>query len=94
VSEGVPIGGCFVRMIIALTVIASLAGIAVIASICMQNASPDAGFSAAMGGGGGDSSSRKSGHDLMLERVLKFSAVIWVVSCLLLAVLESHRGGL
>ena len=81
-------------MIILFTILASLAGIAVIACICLETASPDAGFSAAMGSGGGDSGSRKSGHDLVLERVLKFSAVIWVFSCLILAVLESHRGGL
>jgi HEPN domain-containing protein len=34
-------------------------------------------------------------HDLiaLLERVLKVSAVVWVASCLILAVLEAHLGG-
>ncbi len=74
-------------------VLASLSGIAIIACICLQTASPDAGFSAAMGGGGGgDSSSRKSGQDLVLERVLKASAVIWVISCLILAILRPGAG--
>jgi len=79
-------------MIIFLTVIASLAGVAIITCICLQTASPDAGFSAALGGGG-DSASRKGGSDLMLERVLKVSAVVWLMSCLILAVLEARLGG-
>ena len=79
-------------MIILFTVLASVAGIAIIACICLQSASPDAGFSAAMGGGGGDSSSRKGAQDLLLERVLKVSAVVWVFCCLILAVLTAQPG--
>ena len=80
-------------MIIFFTIIASLAGAGVIACICLQTASPDAGFSAAMGGQS-DSGSRKGGSDLLLERALKISAVVWVFACLFLAVLEAHAGTL
>lgn len=79
-------------MIIFFTIVASLAGLAIITCICLQTASPDAGFSAALGGGG-DSGTRKGGTDLLLERVLKISAVVWVAACLILAVLEAHLGG-
>ena len=74
---------------IALAVIGGLAGLAIIICICLQTASPDAGFSAAMGGGGGGGS-RKGGHDLLLERVLKASAVVWVAASLALAIAEAH----
>lgn len=74
---------------IALAVIGGLAGLAIITCICLQTASPDAGFSAAMGGGGGGGS-RKGGHDLLLERVLKFSAWIWILASLALAVADAH----
>jgi protein translocase SecG subunit len=80
-------------MIIFFTVVASLAGLAIVICICLQTASPDAGFSAAMGGGSDSGASRKGGTDLMLERVLKVSAVVWVAACLILAVLEAHLGG-
>ncbi len=76
-------------MITFLTIVASLAGLAIIACICLQQASPDAGFSAALGGGG-SGASRKGGSDLLLEKVLKASSVVWIASCLLLAVLSAH----
>ena len=77
-------------MIIFFTIIASLAGAAIVACICLQTASPDAGFSAALGGGGRDAGSRKSGTDLLLEKVLKTSAVVWIVACLIIALLGAH----
>ena len=77
-------------MVIFLSVVASLAGLAIIACICLQTASPDAGFSAAMGGGGGDASSRKGGTDMLLERILKISAVVWIFACLIMGVMEAH----
>jgi protein translocase SecG subunit len=80
-------------MMIALQIIAVLGALAIIACILMQTTTADAGFSAAMGGGGGDSASRKGGTDLLLERILKASAVVWVLACLALAVLEAHSGG-
>jgi preprotein translocase subunit SecG len=55
----------------------------------MQTASPDSGFSAAMGGGGGGGT-RKGGHDLLLERALKVSAVVWVAAALAMAIAEAH----
>ena len=80
-------------MILAFQIIACLAGLAVIACIVLQTATPDAGFSAAMGGGGGGDSSRKGGTDLLLERILKISAVVWLLACLILAMIEAHMGG-
>ena len=76
-------------LVIALTVIGALGGLGIIICICMQTASPDAGFSAAMGGGGGGGS-HKGGQDLLLERVLKVSAVVWVMASLALAIAEAH----
>ncbi|HEY3396599.1 MAG TPA: preprotein translocase subunit SecG [Armatimonadota bacterium] len=76
-------------MIIFFTVIAALAGISVIACMCLQTGNPDAGFSAAMGGGG-DSSSHKGGADELLSRILKISAVVWILSCLFIAIMEAH----
>ena len=78
-------------MNIFLMVVAALSGLIIVACICLQTASPDAGFSAAMGGGGGGAS-RKGGSDLMLERLLKVSAVVWIVACLALAFFEAHAG--
>ena len=76
-------------MTIFFTVVAALSGLIIIACICLQTASPDAGFSAAMGGGGGGAS-RKGGSDLMLERLMKISAVVWILACLALAIVEAH----
>ena len=76
-------------LITMLAIIAALGGLGIVICICLQTASPDAGFSAAMGGGGGGGS-RKGGQDLLLERVLKVSAVVWIFACLALAIAESH----
>ena len=73
-------------------VLATLAGGAMIAVMCLQQASPDAGFSAAMGGGGGGGASRKGGTDELLERVMKAGAVMWVACVLVIALLEAHPG--
>ena len=74
------------------TIVASLAGIAVIVCMCLQQSGPDAGFSAAMGGSSW-SSSRNSGTDLLLERAMKVSGVVWILACLALAVVTAHTGG-
>jgi preprotein translocase subunit SecG len=76
-------------LMILLSIIGGLGGLGIIICICLQTASPDAGFSAAMGGGGGGGS-RKGGHDLLLERVLKISAVVWIMASLALAIAEAH----
>ena len=71
-------------------VLATLAGGAIITAMCLQQASPDAGFSAAMGGGGGGGASRKGGTDEVLERVMKAGAVVWVACVLVISLLEAH----
>lgn len=76
-------------LMIVLAVIGGLGGLGIIVCICMQTASPDAGFSAAMGGGGGGGS-RKGGHDMLLERALKVSAVVWIAASLAMAIAEAH----
>jgi len=77
-------------LMIVLAVIGALGGLGIIICICLQTASPDAGFSAAMGGGGGGGGSRKGGQDLLLERILKVSAVVWIAAALALAIAEAH----
>lgn len=61
--------------------------------MCLQQSGPDAGFSAAYGGTGNTGGSRKGGKDLMLERLMKVSAVVWILACLLLALVTAHSGG-
>jgi protein translocase SecG subunit len=80
-------------MDIALKIVACLAGLAIIVCIVMQTSTADAGFSAAMGGSSGSSSAHKGPQDLLLERVIKVAAVVWIVACLALAVLGAHSGG-
>jgi preprotein translocase subunit SecG len=80
-------------MAIAFAVIAGVAGLAIVVCICAQTASPDAGFSAAMGGSSGGAA-HKGGEDLLLERILKASAVVWILAAVALAVLEAHTGPL
>ena len=77
-------------MIIALSVVAALGGLGVIATMCLKTASPDAGFGAALGGGGDAGSHRKGGTDELLEKLLKVSAVVWLTACFLIALLSAH----
>ena len=79
-------------MVIFFITIATVAGLAIVVAICLQTASHDAGFSAAMGGGSGGGAARKGGTDLMLERLLKVSAVTWILACLALAIVQAHTG--
>lgn len=79
-------------MLLIFSVTAAASGLAIIVTICLQTASPDAGFSAAMGGGDSRAAHRKGGQDELLERILKVSAVVWVVCCLIIAWLEAHPG--
>lgn len=79
-------------MLIFFTSVAAVSGLAIIVTICLQTASPDAGFSAAMGGGDSKAAYRKGGQDELLERILKVSAVVWLVCCLVIAWLVAHPG--
>lgn len=61
-----------------LMVIATLSGIALIAAVAMQTSKAES-FSSAMGGGSGDTSRfRKGSREEMLDRVTKYSAIIWI----------------
>jgi len=63
---------------IILMVIATLSGIALIAAVALQTSKAES-FSAAMGGGGGDSSRfRKGSREEMLDRLTKYSAIVWI----------------
>jgi preprotein translocase subunit SecG len=74
-------------------VLATLAGGAMITVMCLQQASPDAGFSAAMGAtGAGGGASRKGGMDELLEKLMKAGAVVWVACVLIIGLLEAHPG--
>jgi len=61
-----------------LMIIAAISGIALIAAVAMQTSKAES-FSAAMGGGGGDASRfRKGSREEMLDRLTKYSAIIWM----------------
>ncbi len=61
-----------------LMVIATISGVALIAAVAMQTSKAES-FSAAMGGGGGDASRfRKGSREEMLDRLTKYSAIIWI----------------
>jgi protein translocase SecG subunit len=73
--------------------IALISGIALIIAVMMQTNKAES-FSAAMGGGGGDQGRfRKGSREEMLDRITKYSAIVWIVSCALLAIVwyQLHR---
>ena len=65
--------------------IALLSGIALIISVMMQTNKAES-FSAAMGGGGDQGRFRKGSREEMLDKITKYAAIVWIVSCALLAV--------
>ena len=61
-----------------LMVIAAISGIALIVAVALQTNKAES-FSAAMGGGGGDASHfRKGSREEMLDRLTKYSAIVWI----------------
>ncbi len=63
---------------IILMVIAAISGIALITAVALQTSKAES-FSAAMGGGGSDPSRfRKGSREEMLDRLTKYSAIVWM----------------
>lgn len=68
-------------------VIAFISGIALVLSVMLQTNKAES-LSAAMGGGGGDQGRyRKGSREEMLDRITKYSAIVWILACALNAVL-------
>lgn len=66
-------------------VLALLSALAIIAAVAFQTSKAD-GFSAALGGA--DSSRFKEGSkEAWLDKIAKVAAVIWVLACLVVAIL-------
>jgi len=73
---------------IILMIIAMISGVALVVAVAFQT-STDQSFSAAMGGGGADPSKfRKGSKEEMLDRLTKYSAIVWIVSCAIYAVMH------
>lgn len=67
-------------------VIAFISGIALILAVMLQTNKAES-LSAAMGGGGGDQGRfRKGSREEMLDRLTKYSAIIWIIACALNAI--------
>ncbi|MHB8995714.1 MAG: preprotein translocase subunit SecG [Armatimonadota bacterium] len=66
-------------------VVAVISGIALIVSIMLQTSKAES-FSAAMGGGGDQGRFRKGSREEMLDRITKYSAIVWILACALNAV--------
>ncbi len=66
-------------------ILALLSGLAIIVAVMFQTSNAD-GFSAAMGGA--DTSRFKEGSkEAWLDKIAKVAAVIWVLACLIVAIL-------
>ena len=67
-------------------VVASLSGLAIIIAVMLQTSKAD-GFSAAMGGGADASRFKEGSREAWLEKIAKVGAVVWVLACLVVAIL-------
>ena len=67
-------------------VIASVSGLAIIVAVMLQTSKAD-GFSAAIGGGTDTSRFKEGSREAWLDKIAKVGAVVWVLSCLALAIL-------
>jgi protein translocase SecG subunit len=75
--SGMPEGQMDVIRVI-LMIIATISGVALIAAVAMQTSKAES-FSAAMGGGSGDTSRfRKGSREELLDRLTKYSAIVWI----------------
>ncbi len=75
-------------MLIASQIVASLSGLALVLAVLFQTTTAE-GFSASLGG---QETARfqKGSRDELLEKIAKIGAVIWLVSCFLVAVFWYH----
>lgn len=76
-------------MVTAMAVVALTSGIALILSVMFQTSKAE-GFSAAMGGGGTDTRFKPGSREEWLYKLTKVSAVVWLVSCTVMAALWYH----
>ncbi len=73
----------------AFLIIASVSGVVLIISVMMQD-SKNAGFSAAMGGSDTAQFSKGSREEFY-DKITKVSAVIWIASCVVVAIMTWSR---
>ncbi len=71
-------------MLVASMVIAVISGVVLVISVMMQD-SKNAGFSAAMGGSDRGQFTKGSREE-MFDRITKVSAIVWIISCVFVAV--------
>ena len=72
-------------MLTAAMIIAVVSGVVLTISVMMQD-SKNAGFSAAMKGSDGAQFTKGSREELF-DRITKVSAIVWIVSCVFVALL-------
>ncbi len=65
-----------------LMIIAAISGIALITAVTLQTTKAES-FSAAMGTGADSTRFRKGSREEILERITKFSAIVWISSAAL-----------
>jgi len=66
--------------------VAVLSGLAIIVAVVLQKTKAD-GFSAAMGGGSDTTRHTPGSKEAWLDAMAKYAAVIWVLACLVVAIL-------
>ena len=69
--------------------LALLSGAAIIIAVMLQKTKAD-GFSAAMGGGAGATRHTPGSKEEWLDKIAKYAAVVWVLACLVVAILWYH----
>lgn len=72
------------QIIVAAT--ALLSGIILITAVALQTSKAES-FSAAMGGAGDSGRFRKGSREEMIDRLTKYSAIVWIVACAINAVI-------
>lgn len=70
---------------IMLMIIAVISGVALVIAVMLQTSKAES-FSAAMGGAGDSGRFRKGSREEMLDRVTKYSAIVWISACVLYAI--------
>lgn len=69
----------------AFMAIAVISALVLITAVAMQTNKADS-FSAAMGGSGDQGRFRKGSREEMLDKMTKYSAIVWILSCAALAI--------
>ena len=76
-------------MLIVTSVIAGISGVALIVAVVMQTTKADS-FSAAMGAGVESSKFRKGSREDWLEKITRYSAIVWLLAMVVYAVQWYH----